>query len=72
MAKPVKFPCRMSVGFTQEQNEYLEELVRKKYFDNIGQAVRWFIDQFETHVLNLRKHGFDCVLPTMTELKEKV
>ena len=48
------------------QPETLQE--QKKWFDNQAQAVRWFIDQYDNHMINLRKHGFDCQLPTMCEL----
>lgn len=68
MPRKAKFPYRISVGFTKEQGAYLDALVEKKYFDSQGQAVRWFIEQFEGHLINLRSHGFDCVLPTMSEM----
>ena len=69
--KEKKFPYRISVGFTKEHGKYLDALVQKKYFDSQSQAVRYFIDQFEGHILNLRKHGFDCALPLMSDILDE-
>jgi len=47
------------------KNEYIDELVRRKWFDSQAQAIQFFIKYFQSH------RDSNTVLPTMAELEKK-
>ena len=44
MSKPKRYPIRISIGFTKEEAEYLDDLVLKKEFESIAHAIRNFVE----------------------------
>lgn len=44
MAKHTRYPIRVTISFTQEEADYLDNLVLKKEFESIAHAIRNFVE----------------------------